>query len=236
MKPIQVGGITIGAGAPLVLLAGPCVIESENHAVETALAVRDIARRVGVPYVFKASYDKANRTSAASFRGPGLREGIRVLARVREAAGVPIVTDIHEPSHAEPAATVADIGSGAGIPGLPLAIALPTARFTLLEPRRGRISFLEAAVDELQLSNVIVPGARAEDVSDHFQACVARAFSSPISTWEAAEPLLAPGGVLVYWAGERFERALLDDLGVPSRLSTHSDLARSGPLVIMGPQ
>jgi 16S rRNA (guanine527-N7)-methyltransferase len=134
------------------------------------------------------------------------------------------------------AATVADIGSGAGIPGLPLAIALPTARFTLLEPRRGRISFLEATVDELQLSNVIVPGARAEDVSDHFQACVARAFSSPISTWEAAEPLLAPGGVLVYWAGERFERALLDDLGVPSRLSTHSDLARSGPLVIMGPQ
>ena len=109
MKPIQVGGITIGAGAPLVLLAGPCVIESENHAVETALSVRDIARRVGVPYVFKASYDKANRTSAASFRGPGLREGIRVLARVREAAGVPIVTDIHEPSHAEPAATVADI-------------------------------------------------------------------------------------------------------------------------------
>ncbi|HTH00129.1 MAG TPA: 3-deoxy-8-phosphooctulonate synthase [Vicinamibacterales bacterium] len=109
MKPIQVGGITIGAGAPLVLLAGPCVIESENHAVETALAVRDIARRVGVPYVFKASYDKANRTSAASFRGPGLREGIRVLARVREAAGVPILTDIHEPSHAEPAATVADI-------------------------------------------------------------------------------------------------------------------------------
>ena len=109
MKPIQVGGITIGAGAPLVLIAGPCVIESENHAVETALAVRDIARRAGVPYVFKASYDKANRTSGTSFRGPGLHEGIRVLARVREAAGVPILTDIHEPSHAEPVATVADI-------------------------------------------------------------------------------------------------------------------------------
>jgi 2-dehydro-3-deoxyphosphooctonate aldolase (KDO 8-P synthase) len=109
VKPIQVGGITIGAGAPLVLVAGPCVIESESHAVETALAVRDIARRAGVPYVFKASYDKANRTSGESFRGPGLREGIRVLARVREAAGVPIVTDIHEPSHAEPVAMVADI-------------------------------------------------------------------------------------------------------------------------------
>ena len=109
MKPIQVGGITIGAGAPLVLLAGPCVIESENHAVETALALRDITRRAGVPLVFKASYDKANRTSGESFRGPGLRDGIRVLARVREAAGIPILTDIHEPSHAEPVATVADV-------------------------------------------------------------------------------------------------------------------------------
>jgi 2-dehydro-3-deoxyphosphooctonate aldolase (KDO 8-P synthase) len=109
VQPIHVGGITIGGGAPLVLIAGPCVIESENHALETALAVRDIARRAGVPLVFKASYDKANRTSGDSFRGPGLREGIRVLARVREAAGVPILTDIHEPSHAEPAATVADI-------------------------------------------------------------------------------------------------------------------------------
>ncbi len=109
MKPIQVGGITIGGGQPLLLIAGPCVIESESHAVETALAVRDIARRAGVPYVFKASYDKANRTSAGSFRGPGLREGLRVLARVRERAGVPILTDIHEPSQAEPAAAVADI-------------------------------------------------------------------------------------------------------------------------------
>jgi len=109
VKPIHVGGITIGAGAPLVLIAGPCVIESESHAIETALAVRDIAVRAAVPFVFKASYDKANRTSGASFRGPGLQEGIRVLARVREAAGVPILTDIHEPSQAEPAATVADI-------------------------------------------------------------------------------------------------------------------------------
>ncbi|MFL6279179.1 MAG: 3-deoxy-8-phosphooctulonate synthase [Vicinamibacterales bacterium] len=109
MRPIRVGEITIGGGAPLVLIAGPCVIESENHAVETALAVRDIARRAGVPYIFKASYDKANRTSGDSFRGPGLRDGIRVLAHVRDAVGVPILTDIHEPSHAEPVATVADI-------------------------------------------------------------------------------------------------------------------------------
>jgi len=109
VKPIQVGGVTIGGGAPLVLIAGPCVIESENHAIETALAVRDIARRTGVPYVFKASYDKANRTSANSFRGPGLREGVRILSRVRETAAVPVLTDIHEPSQAAPVAEIADI-------------------------------------------------------------------------------------------------------------------------------
>ena len=109
MQPIHCGGLSIGGGSQLLLIAGPCVIESESHAVETALAVRDVARRVGLPYVFKASYDKANRTSAASFRGPGLQEGLRVLAAVRETAGVPILTDIHEPSHAGPAAEVADI-------------------------------------------------------------------------------------------------------------------------------
>ncbi len=108
MLPIEVGGVSIGGGA-LVLIAGPCVIESEAHAVETALALRDICRRAGLPFIFKASYDKANRTSGSSFRGPGLVEGVRVLGRVREAAGVPILTDIHEPAHAAPVAEVADI-------------------------------------------------------------------------------------------------------------------------------
>jgi 2-dehydro-3-deoxyphosphooctonate aldolase (KDO 8-P synthase) len=106
---VQFAGLTVGEGCPLLLIAGPCVIESESHAIETALEVRDIAQRVGVPYVFKASYDKANRTSARSYRGPGLSEGVRVLGRVRETAGVPILTDIHEPSHAAPAAEVADV-------------------------------------------------------------------------------------------------------------------------------
>ncbi len=109
MQRIQFGGVSVGGGAPLLLIAGPCVIESESHAIDTALAVRDIAARVGVPYVFKASYDKANRTSGRSFRGPGLKEGVRVLARVRQAAGVPILTDIHEPAQADPVAEVADV-------------------------------------------------------------------------------------------------------------------------------
>ena len=109
MRPIQFGGLTMGGGNPLVLIAGPCVIESQQHAIDTALAVRDIAERAGVQYVYKVSYDKANRTSGGSFRGPGLQEGMRILAHVRAAAGVPILTDIHEPAHATRAAEVADI-------------------------------------------------------------------------------------------------------------------------------
>jgi len=100
--------VSIGAGS-LVLIAGPCVIESEAHAIETALALREITRRAGVPFIFKASYDKANRTSGASFRGPGLTEGVRVLGRVRETAGVAVLTDIHAPDHAAPVAEVADV-------------------------------------------------------------------------------------------------------------------------------
>jgi 2-dehydro-3-deoxyphosphooctonate aldolase (KDO 8-P synthase) len=109
VTPIQFAGLTVGGGSPLLLIAGPCVIESEAHAVDLALAVGEIARRAGVQYVFKASYDKANRTSARSFRGPGIDEGLRVLARVREVAGVPILTDIHEPWQAARAAEVADV-------------------------------------------------------------------------------------------------------------------------------
>ena len=105
---VAAGGVTIGGGA-LVLIAGPCVIESEAHAVDTALALAEITRRAGVPLIFKASYDKANRTSPAAFRGPGLSEGLRVLGRVREIAKLAILTDIHEASQAAPAAEVADV-------------------------------------------------------------------------------------------------------------------------------
>jgi 2-dehydro-3-deoxyphosphooctonate aldolase (KDO 8-P synthase) len=106
---LEFAGLTVGAGSPLLLIAGPCVIESEAHAVGLARAVAAIAARAGVPYVFKASYDKANRTSGGSYRGPGLEEGLRVLRRVRDEVGVPILTDIHEPAQAEAAADVADV-------------------------------------------------------------------------------------------------------------------------------
>jgi 2-dehydro-3-deoxyphosphooctonate aldolase (KDO 8-P synthase) len=106
---VTVGPITIGGGRPLVLIAGPCVIESESHAIDLARAISAIAARCGVPYIFKASYDKANRTSLASFRGPGLGDGVRVLGRVKDAVGVPILTDIHETDQVTPVAAVADI-------------------------------------------------------------------------------------------------------------------------------
>lgn len=109
MKPVHIGSLSIGGGQPLAFIAGPCVIESAQHALDTALAIRDIAKRCGVPVIFKASYDKANRTSRRSFRGPGLDAGLKVLADVKERTGLPILTDIHEPAHAAAVATVADL-------------------------------------------------------------------------------------------------------------------------------
>ena len=109
MTPVKLGEICIGGGHPLVLVAGPCVIESEAHTVDLAGRLVDIARRTRVPFVFKASYDKANRTSGKSFRGPGIDEGLRVLAAVKSQLHVPILTDIHEAAQARAAADVADV-------------------------------------------------------------------------------------------------------------------------------
>jgi 2-dehydro-3-deoxyphosphooctonate aldolase (KDO 8-P synthase) len=109
VNPLHLGNILIGGGSPIVLIAGPCAIESAQHASELAGALADIARRTRVPFIFKASYDKANRTSGTSFRGPGMDAGLRVLADIKARHSVPILTDIHEPAHAADAATVADV-------------------------------------------------------------------------------------------------------------------------------
>jgi 2-dehydro-3-deoxyphosphooctonate aldolase (KDO 8-P synthase) len=109
VSPVTAGAVTIGTGHPLAVIAGPCVIESEAHAVATARTLADISARLSVPLIFKASYDKANRTSLTSFRGPGLEAGLEVLAKVKAASGLPVLTDIHEPSHAAAAASVVDV-------------------------------------------------------------------------------------------------------------------------------
>lgn len=105
----RIGHFTIGPGRPLFIIAGPCVIESERHALKLAKYVAQTARELGVPLIFKASYDKANRTSLTSFRGPGLRRGLEILARIKEETGLPVLTDVHEVSHVEPAAAVCDV-------------------------------------------------------------------------------------------------------------------------------
>jgi len=106
---VQLGNFTVGGGKPIALFAGPCVIESADHAADLAGRLADLTGRLGVPFVFKASYDKANRTSGRSFRGPGLDEGLRILARIKRRYGVPILTDIHEPGQAAAAGEVADV-------------------------------------------------------------------------------------------------------------------------------
>jgi 2-dehydro-3-deoxyphosphooctonate aldolase (KDO 8-P synthase) len=101
--------ISIGDGRPFALIAGPCVIESETHVTEIAGQLVDIAARVGVPFIFKASFDKANRTSGRSYRGPGLKEGLRVLAAVKARYDIPLLTDIHEADQADAVADVVDV-------------------------------------------------------------------------------------------------------------------------------
>ena len=108
-REIKLGSLRLGAGNPLFLIAGPCVIESEGHARTMAERVAKIAADAGVPYIFKASYDKANRSSVKAFRGPGITEGLRILAKIKAELHLPILTDIHDASQAGPAAEVADI-------------------------------------------------------------------------------------------------------------------------------
>ena len=100
--------VAVGSGE-LFLIAGPCVIESEQHALGMAEAISKIAAEKKIPYIFKASYDKANRTSIRSFRGPGLEEGLRILGKIRDRLKLPVLTDIHEPAHAERAAEHVDV-------------------------------------------------------------------------------------------------------------------------------
>ena len=106
---ISLNSLRLGGANPLFLIAGPCVIESEAHARKMAEHVARIAADAGVPYIFKASYDKANRSSVKSFRGPGLKEGLRILGKIKNELKLPILTDIHDASQAAPAAEVCDI-------------------------------------------------------------------------------------------------------------------------------
>ena len=109
VNQVQAGAVTLGGGAPLALIAGPCVIENERHTLMLAESLAAIASRGGVPLIFKAAFDKANRTSGRAFRGPGLDEGVHVLKLVKERFRLAILTDVHEPAQAARAAEAADV-------------------------------------------------------------------------------------------------------------------------------
>ena len=107
-KSFRIGGVEVGLDAPLFVMAGPCVIESEKGCLVIAERLVQISERTHVPVIFKASFDKANRSSISSYRGPGLAEGMRILAKVRTATGLPVMTDVHEPAQAAVVAQTAD--------------------------------------------------------------------------------------------------------------------------------
>lgn len=109
MKKVNVGGIKVGGGEPFVLIAGPCVIESEKLARKVASSLKEMTAELGIPFVFKSSYDKANRTSIRSFRGPGLDRGLKILQAIREEYGVPVLSDVHRFEEIEKAAAVLDV-------------------------------------------------------------------------------------------------------------------------------
>src|SRR5712671_4405250 len=104
----QIDNVRVGSG-DLFLIAGPCVIESEKHALFMAEVIKGIARSLNFPFIFKASYDKANRTSIRSFRGPGLKEGLRILKKIKDEIGVPVLTDVHEVADVAAVAEVVDV-------------------------------------------------------------------------------------------------------------------------------
>ncbi len=108
-KSIKVGGFEIGAGQPLVLIAGPCVIEGRESALRHASFLKQVADRVGIPFIYKSSYDKANRTSLQSYRGPGIEKGLKILAEVKKEVGVSILTDVHEKEQVDWVKGVADV-------------------------------------------------------------------------------------------------------------------------------
>jgi 2-dehydro-3-deoxyphosphooctonate aldolase (KDO 8-P synthase) len=109
MHTVRIGSITIGDGHPLVLIGGPCATEGEAFMLDVATRLRDITAKAGVPFIFKSSYDKANRLSIRSYRGPGLSEGLEILQKIKDVVGVPVLSDVHAVEEVEPAAAVLDV-------------------------------------------------------------------------------------------------------------------------------
>ena len=213
-KRVRVGNIEIGAGRPLAVIAGPCVIESRESALKHAALLKEAADRVGVPYIFKSSYDKANRSSGDSYRGPGLDKGLEILAEVKEKTGVPILTDVHE---REQVAAVSEIADVLQIP----AFLCRQTDFVVAVAQSGKVvnvkkgqflapwdignivdKILSANNDQILLTERGVSFGYNNLISDMRSLVVMRELGYPV-VFDATHSLQLPGGLGKASGGER---------------------------------
>ena len=213
-KRVKVGNIEIGAGRPLAVIAGPCVIESRESALKHASLLKEAADRVGVPYIFKSSYDKANRSSVDSYRGPGLAKGLEILAEVKKKTGVPILTDVHE---REQVASVSEVADVLQIP----AFLCRQTDFVVAVAQSGKVvnvkkgqflapwdignivdKILSANNDQILLTERGVSFGYNNLVSDMRSLVVMRELGYPV-VFDATHSLQLPGGLGKASGGER---------------------------------
>ena len=213
-KRVRVGNIEIGAGRPLAVIAGPCVIESRESALKHASLLKEAADRVGVPYIFKSSYDKANRSSVDSYRGPGLGKGLEILAAVKQKTGVPILTDVHE---REQVASVREVADVLQIP----AFLCRQTDFVVAVAQSGKVvnvkkgqflapwdianivdKILSANNDQILLTERGVSFGYNNLVSDMRSLVVMRELGYPV-VFDATHSLQLPGGLGKASGGER---------------------------------
>jgi 2-dehydro-3-deoxyphosphooctonate aldolase (KDO 8-P synthase) len=213
-KRVKVGNIEIGAGRPLAVIAGPCVIESRESALKHAALLKAAADRVGVPYIFKSSYDKANRSSVDSYRGPGLGKGLEILAEVKHRTGVPILTDVHE---REQVASVREVADVLQIP----AFLCRQTDFVVAVAQSGKVvnvkkgqflapwdignivdKILSANNDQILLTERGVSFGYNNLVSDMRSLVVMRELGYPV-VFDATHSLQLPGGLGKASGGER---------------------------------
>jgi 2-dehydro-3-deoxyphosphooctonate aldolase (KDO 8-P synthase) len=213
-KPVAVGPIRIGGSLPVAVIAGPCVIESKDAALRHAAALKEKADRVGVPYIFKSSYDKANRSSVNSFRGPGLKQGLEILAQVKAQVGVPILTDVHEIDQVARVSEVADVLQ------IPAFLCRQTD-FVLAVARSGRVvnvkkgqflapwdmrnvldKILSTGNDQVLLTERGASFGYNNLVSDMRSLVVMRDLGYPV-VFDATHSLQLPGGLGAASGGER---------------------------------
>ncbi len=205
MKIIDVGGVSVGGKRPLVLIAGPCVIESREGCLEIAGKLARLAKSQKIPLIFKASYDKANRSSVRSYRGPGLKRGLEILEEVKERYGVPVLTDIHTVAEAEAAAKVVDIIQipaflcrqtdlvvGAGNTGIPINV--KKAQFMAPGDMRNVIEKIESTGNhKIILTERGVSFGYNNLVADMRSLLVMREFGYPV-IFDATHSVQRPGG------------------------------------------